>query len=154
MVLATLAQTKPETGLVKRAIAAIRAWLREHIPGFKKLEMTDDEIITRFILPARKHIEGGGPGPQGGEAVPAFARAKSELQKLAELAHTATNTNKTVDIAKVTPEQAALLSGEGLPVTASFTHTADLYAVRHALKNHGDAKRELARGQLQSPMRR
>ena len=151
-VLATLALTRPEAGFVKRAIAAIRAWLREHIAGFKKLEMTDNEIITRLILPARKHIEGGGPGPQGGQAVPAFAQAKSELQKLAELAHTATNINininKTVDIAKVTPEQAALLSGEGLPVTASFTHTADLSAVRHALNSQGNAKRELARGQV------
>ncbi|NMM06011.1 hypothetical protein [Polaromonas sp.] len=87
-VLATLAKTKPEAGLVKRAIAVIRAWLREHIPAFKNLAMTDDEIITRFILPARKHIEGGGPEPQGGQPVPAFNRtntsAQNALQALSE----------------------------------------------------------------------
>ncbi|ROH88014.1 PLxRFG domain-containing protein [Pseudomethylobacillus aquaticus] len=58
-VLAVMAQTKPEIGFVKRAIAAIRAWLRQHVPGFAKMQMTDNDIIANFILPARQFIESG-----------------------------------------------------------------------------------------------
>jgi len=56
-VLATLAQTRPELGFVKRTIAAIRTWLREH--GFKNLKLTDDQIIRDYIIPARNFIENG-----------------------------------------------------------------------------------------------
>ncbi len=56
-VLATLAQTRPELGFVKRAVAAIRTWLRDH--GFKNLKLTDDQIIRDYIIPARNFIENG-----------------------------------------------------------------------------------------------
>jgi hypothetical protein len=39
-VLAYMAQTIPELGWVKNAVAAVRTWLREHIPGFGKMRMT------------------------------------------------------------------------------------------------------------------
>jgi hypothetical protein len=55
--LAILAQTRPELGFVKRAVAAIRTWLREH--GFKNLKLTDDQIINDYIIPARDFIERG-----------------------------------------------------------------------------------------------
>lgn len=57
-VLAVMAQTKPELGFVKRAVAAIRNWLRTNVPGFKSLSMTDADIIQAFIFPARRQIEG------------------------------------------------------------------------------------------------
>jgi N12 class adenine-specific DNA methylase len=57
-VLAVMAQTQPELGFVKRAVAAIRNWLRTHVPGFKSLAMTDVDIVQAFILPARRHIVG------------------------------------------------------------------------------------------------
>jgi len=84
-VLAEMAQTKPELGYVKRAIAAIKAWLRKHVPGFQSMKLTDAEIIQQYILPARRFVEGGGPnggGPNGG--LPVFGRAdqtKSEAFK-------------------------------------------------------------------------
>ena len=56
-VLATMAQTKPSTGFVQRAIAAIQAWLRQNVPGFSNLQMSDAEVIERFILPARAFVE-------------------------------------------------------------------------------------------------
>jgi hypothetical protein len=56
-VLAELAQTRPEIGFVRRAIAAIRTYLREKLGV--KLRMTDAEIIRNFILPARKYVEEG-----------------------------------------------------------------------------------------------
>ncbi len=66
-VLAEMAQSKPEMGYVKRAIAAIRAFLRKNVPGFQKMALTDDDIISQFILPARKFVERGpGGGSRGG----------------------------------------------------------------------------------------
>ena len=56
-VLAELAQSRPEIGFVKRAVAAIRTWLRENVPGFSDLNLSDDEIVRSFILPARNWVE-------------------------------------------------------------------------------------------------
>jgi hypothetical protein len=58
-VLAEMAQTKPNLGFVKRAIAAIRTWLRQNVPYFKDLALTDDEIIRNYVLPARNWVERG-----------------------------------------------------------------------------------------------
>ena len=58
-VLAELAQTRPELGLVKRAIAAVRSWLRENVPGFANLKMSDAELVQKFIVPARGFVERG-----------------------------------------------------------------------------------------------
>ena len=72
-VLAELAQSQPDLGFVKRAVAAVRTWLREHVPGFKGLKLTDAEIIKNYILPARGFVERGrDAGADGGVS---FARA-------------------------------------------------------------------------------
>lgn len=59
-VLATMAQKTPKLPLVRRAIAAIRSWLREYVPTMDSLTLTDDEIIRSYILPARAFVERGG----------------------------------------------------------------------------------------------
>lgn len=58
-VLAEWAQSRPEMGFVRRAVAAVRSWLRQHVPGFKNLRVTDNEIIRAYILPARSWVERG-----------------------------------------------------------------------------------------------
>ncbi|GEQ77941.1 hypothetical protein CTTA_4946 [Comamonas testosteroni] len=58
-VLAEWAQSRPEMGFVRRAVAAIRTWLRQHVARFKSSEVTDDEIIRSFILPALRWVERG-----------------------------------------------------------------------------------------------
>lgn len=73
-VLAEMAQTKPELGYVKRAIAAIRNWLRQNVPGFKDLQLTDAEIIRSYILPARGWVERGAQSAQP-EIAMAFDRS-------------------------------------------------------------------------------
>ena len=75
-VLAEMAQTTPNIGFVQRAIAAIRTWLRDHIPGFGKMVLTDSEIIANYILPARGWVENGVKtgGLRGGLA---FSREKT-----------------------------------------------------------------------------
>lgn len=75
-VLAELAQTRPDIGFVKRAIAAIRTWLRQNVPGFASLRLSDAELIRNYILPARRFVEQGG-GPKGGQPVraePVFSK--------------------------------------------------------------------------------
>jgi hypothetical protein len=67
-VLAELALTAPTLGFVRRAVAAVRTWLREH--GFSGLRLTDDEIIRSHILPARAFVTGG----RGAGAAVAFSR--------------------------------------------------------------------------------
>ena len=59
-VLAELAQTRPDLGFVQRAIAAIRNFLRTHVPGFKALELTDADIVQGYLLPARGWVERSG----------------------------------------------------------------------------------------------
>lgn len=74
-VLAELAQTDPKLTLVQRAIAAIRAWLRAHIPMLSDLALTDSEIVARFISPARRFIaEGEERHAEAGEPAAAFDR--------------------------------------------------------------------------------
>lgn len=74
-VLAEMAQNTPELHFVRRAVAAIRTWLRENVPGFRGLRLTDDEIIRNFILPARAFVErsAGAAAPRTGLA---FSRAE------------------------------------------------------------------------------
>lgn len=78
--LAELAQTQPELSLVRRAIAAIRTWLRKNLPGLGELALTDDEIVRSFILPARAYVADGetarGAGRAG--AGTTFARQRGD----------------------------------------------------------------------------
>ncbi len=71
--LAEMAQTRPEIGWVRRAIAAIRSFLRTNVPGFAKMRMSDAEIIQQYILPARAWVEKGAGSVDG--ASPAFSRS-------------------------------------------------------------------------------
>lgn len=79
-VLAEMAETKPEIGVVKQVIAAIRAWLRENIPYFKNLELSDAEIIRDYILPARRYVERGGAPKSAGDVVAAFQRSNPQTE--------------------------------------------------------------------------
>lgn len=79
-VLAEMAQTNPSLGFVRRAIAAIRSWLRANVPALSRMKMTDDEIINEFIIPAQRFIKRGPQGPDGRMA-PAFRRRDAGMQR-------------------------------------------------------------------------
>jgi hypothetical protein len=81
-VLAEMAQTRPELGFVKRAIAAIKTWLREHVPGFEGLALSDAEIVRSFIVPARNWVERGGGDAEAGPTH--FSRAPQGGPQAAE----------------------------------------------------------------------
>jgi orotate phosphoribosyltransferase len=74
-VLAEMAQTRPEMGFVKRAIAAIRAFLRKNVPGFADMKLTDADIIQQYILPARAFVERGKGSVSSGDLRLAFSFA-------------------------------------------------------------------------------
>ena len=57
--LAELAQTRPTSTWVQALLARVRNWLRENLPGFDKLKMTDADVIAQFIAPARGWVERG-----------------------------------------------------------------------------------------------
>ena len=92
-VLAEMAETQPQLGFVRRAVAAIRAWLRAHVPALRDLAMTDAEIIRDFILPARRWVErGAAAAASASSARPKYSldsgagrRALQELSQLDDL---------------------------------------------------------------------
>jgi len=73
-VLANMAEKTPQLQFVRRAVAAIRTWLRQNVPGFKSLKLTDSEIIRSYILPAREWVIHGGATGGGGNAL-SFSRS-------------------------------------------------------------------------------
>lgn len=81
--LARMAQTRPQLGWVRRALAAIRTWLRKHVPGFGAMKFSDAELIRSFILPARAWVERGASekAPQTSDA-PAFARTDTDASQI------------------------------------------------------------------------
>lgn len=81
-------------------------------------------------------------------SAPHSSDARLALQKLIELSKSSTNDNQTVEISRVTQDESKLLENEGIHVSPEFRHTADLYALRHTFKNHGDVKYETSRGQI------
>ena len=77
-VLAEMAERTPQLHFVRRAVAAIRNWLRVHIPGFKNLRLTDSDIIQAYILPARNFVERG-RGAAADSVDAAFSRGAAEM---------------------------------------------------------------------------
>ena len=73
-VLSVMAQNTPTIGFVKRAVAAIRAWLRQNVPGMSAMEISDAEIIRSYILPARAFVEQGSQAGRDMAANAAFSR--------------------------------------------------------------------------------
>ncbi|THJ32423.1 hypothetical protein E8K88_12040 [Lampropedia aestuarii] len=67
-VLAFMAQEQPEIGFVRRAVAAIRSWLRENVPGFNKMRLSDGDIIRNYLLPARDWVEQGKSSEMGAKS--------------------------------------------------------------------------------------
>ena len=77
-VLAEMAEKTPQLHFVRRAVAAIRNWLRANVPGFKGLKLTDADIIQGYILPARGFVERG-QRAAANRIEPAFSRGPAEM---------------------------------------------------------------------------
>ena len=74
-ILAVMASTNPKLPVVRRAIAAIRQFLRDIGVDLK---LNDDDIIAHFILPARAFVERGAQGPVTSPT--AFSRSQNLTQ--------------------------------------------------------------------------
>lgn len=94
-VLAELAQTNPQISFVKRAVAAIRAWLRKNIPGFENMKLTDEEIIHSYLIPARQFVQSGGKADADGAAV--FSRSGQSNLNLRDGQSEPSRINRIVD---------------------------------------------------------
>lgn len=57
-VLAEMAERNPTNGWVKQAVAAIRSFLRAHVPGFSKMRLSDAELVRTFVRPALDYVAG------------------------------------------------------------------------------------------------
>jgi len=79
-ILAEMAQNAPGANLVQRAIAAIRQFLRDI--GVK-LELTDNDIIVNYLLPARNFVVNSkGKVQSYGNPTVAFSRSNPQLNSL------------------------------------------------------------------------
>ncbi len=78
-VLAAMAEKVPQAGLVKRAVGAVKAWLRENVPGFDAFKLSDNDIITQYILPARGFIERGNAANKTGKPVARYSRQADNM---------------------------------------------------------------------------
>lgn len=77
-VLAEMAEKTPQLHIVRRAVAAIRNWLRANVPGFSDLKLTDADIIQGYILPARDFVERGHRAATD-RIEPSFSRSAAEM---------------------------------------------------------------------------
>ena len=77
-VLAEMAEKTPQLHFVRRAVAAIRNWLRANVPGFKNLKLSDADIIQGYILPAREFVERGQRAATD-RIEPVFSRGAAEM---------------------------------------------------------------------------
>ncbi|WP_277752676.1 hypothetical protein [Extensimonas vulgaris] len=126
-VLAELAQTRPELGFVRRAIAAIRTWLRQNVPYFKDLALTDAEIINNFILPARGWVERGERAMRPGSQI---ALSRSAMKSVTAnidrgLAKQPGANAWVVTGYEVDPDRAAAGRATAAPTTSAASRTRD-----------------------------
>ena len=77
-VLAEMAEKTPQLHFVRRAVAAIRNWLRANVPGFRGLKLSDADIIQGYILPARDFVERGQRAATD-RIEPSFSRGAAEM---------------------------------------------------------------------------
>ncbi|MDR2364579.1 MAG: LPD5 domain-containing protein [Zoogloeaceae bacterium] len=76
------------------------------------------------------------------------ANIAQAMRSLAQSARTASNENQTVTIATVSEKAAQEAKDKAGLDIAGYTHTADMFAARHILNQHGDAAAEAKRGQI------
>lgn len=131
-VLAEMAQNTPQIGFVRRAVAAIRTWLRTNVPGFKSLALTDAELIRNFILPARAWVERGGPDG-GNKADATFSREAAPELRIA------TNFTEAREAAKAFQGKALLNAETGLEARVS-RNTLDKMLSRKAVEQSTNAR--------------
>lgn len=123
-VLAEMAESQPDATMVKRAVAAIRQWLRE--AGFN-LKLTDNDIINRFIIPARSFIENGAMAPGLSDSLQAAYHRASQTDSAEFRADVLNESwlNEQIDYAKSKPR-----NRYGVPymgkVTGSFRGKPDV----------------------------
>lgn len=115
------------------------------VKGLDLGQMVQETVaVENAFNPQQERIPKGRPGA---------GRWREKMQRdLVALAKTSTATGgneaNKVQLWKVDATENSRLTKAGIQDVTDFTHTVDAYAVRHTLKNHGNAKAEETRGQV------
>lgn len=134
-VLAEWAQTRPEMGYVRRAVAAIRSWLRQHVPGFKGMRVTDDEIIRAYIIPARGWVERGGNTQSEWRERVAFSLAGDDPATFVQAP------DGSMEFGEITPEMGKLMRRQAGKIRLRAGTQA--WGLRHIESRHGEQFKQL-----------
>lgn len=134
-VLAEWAQTRPEMGYVRRAVAAIRSWLRQHVPGFKGMRVKDDEIIRAYIIPARGWVERGGNTQSEWRERVAFSLAGDDPATFVQAP------DGSMEFGEITPEMGKLMRRQAGKIRLRAGTQA--WGLRHIESRHGEQFKQL-----------
>lgn len=149
-IIAVMAERNIRNSVTRRVLDAIRKFLKSI--GFIKQDITDAEI-ARLLREAQAYLQEQGRASIAGEPALAFSRVEptdnpaQTMRELAKQAQEEGNGNRTIELGEVAKWEAEAARDAGLAIDG-YRHTADVYAIRHALKNHGKAPVEAKRGQL------
>jgi hypothetical protein len=122
-------------GKVREAFAAVVAKLTGMKPAANAISA--EELVATAYAAAGLEVA----GRQG-------VADATALRDLVRLAKASGNENKTLNLGAVAADTLNLLRSEGVAVEDGFTHSLDMFAVRHALNRHSDANVEASRGQI------
>jgi hypothetical protein len=132
-VLAEMAQTRPEMSIVKRAVAAIRTFLREH--GIDSLKMTRDEIIANYLLPARGYVERGrNPEPGFAKKEASFSRDDPNEEREGA-SRFVKSPSGSIDFGEVSADMGRIMRRQAGKIRLEEGN--DLYGLRHIENRHG-----------------
>jgi hypothetical protein len=106
-----------------------------------RVGMTPEEMLQKYQLRV------SAKGIAGGQTLNQADKVRPQLRSLVEAAMAAGNENATVELGAVSDGEVEEARASGLDLTG-YRHTVDMFAVRHALNQHGDAAMEASRGQI------
>ncbi|MDR3158604.1 MAG: hypothetical protein LBU11_06265 [Zoogloeaceae bacterium] len=144
---AYLREGKAPNEKMKGIFAQFKAWLTSIYQRLTdlKVKLTPEvrQAMGRMLSDEMPVME-----PQGANDREAVKNIVEAMRSLARAAGTTSNKNQTVTIAKVSNEAAKEAKDKAALDISGYTHTADMFAVRHTLNQHGDATKEAKRGQI------
>lgn len=131
-------QTDERAMGVQQSLAMLNQAVKD--AGIDLNQVTDNAEVRRIL-------EQSGPVAGARFNQPIVGAGATAMQELADLAKADGNENRTVEIGAVPQWEVQAAADAGMNIEG-FRHTADMFAVRHAFKKHGDEQAESSRGQI------
>lgn len=131
-------QTDERAMGVQQSLAMLNQAVKD--AGIDLNAVTDNAEVRRIL-------EQSGPVTGARFDQPEVGAGATAMRELADLAKADGNENRTVEIGAVPQWEVQAAADAGINIEG-FRHTADMFAVRHAFKKHGDEQAEASRGQI------